>query len=101
MMRLMARELLPVRPRMTGRLRRISPPPPFTPIELMIVVAIVGILAVLAVVGYRKLILSPKLTEANGMIGAIRIAQEDFKVERGIYADIGPTHCPGTGLNWV
>jgi type IV pilus assembly protein PilA len=70
----------------------------FTLIELMIVVTIVGVLAVLAVVGYRKIVLSSKMTEANGMISAIRIAQEAYKSERGIYADIGATPCPRSGL---
>jgi len=73
----------------------------FTLIELMIVVAIVGILAVIAVVGYRKIILSAKLTEARNVIGGVRIAQEAYKVERGIYANIGAALCPlaasGTG----
>lgn len=73
----------------------------FTLIELMIVVAIVGILAVIGVVGYRKIILSAKLTEARNVIGGVRIAQEAYKVERGVYANIGPALCPlassGTG----
>jgi type IV pilus assembly protein PilA len=66
----------------------------FTLIELMIVVAIVGILAVIAVVGYRKLVLSAKLTEAKNVIGGVRIAQEGYKVERGVYADLGTGLCP-------
>ena len=66
----------------------------FTLIELAIVVAIVGILAVIAVVGYRKLILNGKVTEATNVIGAIRIAQNDFYSERGTYASIGSTFCP-------
>ncbi len=66
----------------------------FTLVELMIVVAIVGVLAVIAVVGYRKMTLSAKVTEAKNMIGAIRIAQESYRVERGLYADVGPTPCP-------
>ena len=37
----------------------------FTLVELMIVVAIVGVLSVIAVVGYRKLVLSGKVTEAQ------------------------------------
>lgn len=71
----------------------------FTLIELSIVVAIVGVLAVIAVVGYRKITLSAKVTEAQNMISAIRIAQEDYKVERGIYADLGGAPwCPSPGL---
>lgn len=66
----------------------------FTLVELAVVVTIVGVLAVIAVVGYRKLTLSAKVTEARNMIAAIRIAQEDYKLERGVYAHIGPTPCP-------
>jgi type IV pilus assembly protein PilA len=70
----------------------------FTLIELMIVVTIVSVLAVIAVVSYRKITLSAKVTEAQNVISAIRIAQEDFKVERGTYANIGTTYCPTNGL---
>jgi type IV pilus assembly protein PilA len=73
----------------------------FTLIELMIVVAIVGILAVIAVVGYRKIVLAAKVTEARNVIGGVRIAQEGYKVERGVYANLGAALCPlatsGTG----
>ena len=69
----------------------------FTLIELMIVVAIVGILAVIAVVGYRKIILSAKLTEAKNVIGGVRLAQEAYKVERGVYANLGAALCPASG----
>lgn len=66
----------------------------FTLVELAIVVVIVGVLAVIAVVGYRKLILNGKVTEAQNVMGAIKIAQQDFFAERGTYADIGSTFCP-------
>lgn len=71
----------------------------FTLVELAIVVAIVGVLAVIAVVGYRKITLSAKVSEAQNMISAIRIAQEDYKVERGTYADLAAAPwCPADGL---
>ena len=70
----------------------------FTLVELAIVVAIVGVLSVIAVVGYRKITLSAKVSEAQNMISAIRIAQEDYKVERGTYASLGTTNwCPSPG----
>jgi type IV pilus assembly protein PilA len=77
----------------------------FTLIELMIVVTIVGVLAVIAVVGYRKLVLAAKVTEARNVISGVRIAQEGYRTERGIYADLGTALCPsatsGTTLTKV
>lgn len=71
----------------------------FTLVELAVVVTIVGVLAVIAVVGYRKYILNSKIAEAQNVIGAIKIAQEDHRAERGIYANLGTTYCPtGAGV---
>jgi type IV pilus assembly protein PilA len=66
----------------------------FTLVELAVVVAIIGILAVLALVGYRRYMLHSKMTEARAVIAAIKIAQEDFRAERGIYANLGAQWCP-------
>lgn len=66
----------------------------FTLVELAVVITIVAILSVIALVGYRKYMLNAKITEAKGVISAIRIAQEDYKSEKGIYADLGPGWCP-------
>lgn len=60
----------------------------FTLIEMMIVVAIVGILATLAVVGYRKLVQSSHVTEATGMVQNIRVAQENYHSETQTYANV-------------
>ena len=69
----------------------------FTLVELAVVVTIVGILAVIAVVGYRRYILHSKITEAQGVISAIKIAQEDHRAERGTYANIGDNNlCPNS-----
>jgi type IV pilus assembly protein PilA len=65
----------------------------FTLVELMIVIVIVGVLAVLAVVGFRKLIGEARGTEANHMLNAIRVAQESYHAETGSYADISSTLC--------
>jgi prepilin-type N-terminal cleavage/methylation domain-containing protein len=48
----------------------------FTLIEMMIVVVIVGVLAMLAVVGFRKLVQSSHVSEATNMVQNIRVAQE-------------------------
>jgi prepilin-type N-terminal cleavage/methylation domain-containing protein len=60
----------------------------FTLVELAIVVVIAGILAVLAVVGYRRFVRRSHLAEATSMTGSIRAAQEAHKAETGLYADI-------------
>jgi type IV pilus assembly protein PilA len=61
----------------------------------MIVVVIVGILATLAVVGYRKIVNSAHVGEATHMVQAIRVAQESFRAETGSYAAIS-TNLDGT-----
>lgn len=67
----------------------------FTLIELGVVVAIVGILAVLATVGYGRIVRSSYTTEATRMVNAIRIAQETVKAETGSYVNLGMTTlCP-------
>ena len=60
----------------------------FTLVEMMVVVAIVGVLATLAVVGYRKIILSSHVSEANNTVQAIRVAQESYHAETQQYANI-------------
>jgi type IV pilus assembly protein PilA len=77
----MARMLLPT-PIVTRRFRSRRG---FTLIEMMIVIVIVGILAVLAVVGYRKLILTAHTSEATSMIQSIRTAQEAYHAETQTY----------------
>jgi type IV pilus assembly protein PilA len=63
----------------------------FTLVELMIVVAIVGILSMLAVVGYRKLVQSSHVSEATGMVQNIRVAQEGYHSETQQYANVSPS----------
>ncbi len=60
----------------------------FTLIELMITVAIIGVLAILATAGYSKWILTSKTAEAPAMLGAIKSAQEVFRAERLRYLDV-------------
>lgn len=59
-----------------------------TLIELVIVVAMVGILATLATVGYRRYLSSAKTGEATALIGSIKSAQEAFKSETFRYLDV-------------
>jgi len=63
----------------------------FTLIEMMIVVVIIGILAALAVVGYRKLIASSHISEATNIVQNIRVAQEGYHSETQQYANVSKT----------
>ncbi len=87
----MARPLLWTTPRMTttarSRLRNVGTRG-FTLVELAVVVTIIGILAVLAVAGYRKLVTSSHVTEATEMVNGIKVAQETYHAETGQYASI-------------
>lgn len=59
-----------------------------TLVELMIVVAIVGILSVIAIVGWRKLTNASHVAEATQMVGGIRAAQDRYKSEVGHFAHV-------------
>jgi prepilin-type N-terminal cleavage/methylation domain-containing protein len=60
----------------------------FTLIEAMAVVLIVGILATLAFVGYRKWVIQSHEAEAQDMLSNIRQAEESFKAENGAYLQV-------------
>ena len=60
----------------------------FTLVELMIVVVIIGVLAALAVVGYRRLVTASHVSEATNMVQGIRVAQEGYHSETQQYANV-------------
>lgn len=74
----------------------------FTLTELMVVVAIVGILAVVGISLFREHIYSSRAVEASSMMQSIRAAQERWRSETGTYFDVSssmtsyyPTSSPG------
>lgn len=70
----------------------------FTLVELMIVVAILGVLAAVAIVSYRRYVLRARVNEAYSMLGMIRMRQESYRSEFSQYCDVsGPTHDGTTG----
>jgi type II secretory pathway pseudopilin PulG len=54
----------------------------------MIVVAIVGVLATIATVGYQAIIRRSHTAEATQMVNSIKVAQEAYHAEVGTYVSI-------------
>jgi type IV pilus assembly protein PilA len=70
----------------------------FTLVELMIVVAIIGLLAAIAVPAFLSYQLRAKRSEAYGNLVSIARAQESFFTANGVYHDTGgsfPGPAPG------
>jgi type IV pilus assembly protein PilA len=70
----------------------------FTLIELMIVVAIIGILAAIAIPNFVRFQLKAKSTEGKVNLAGIRTAEEAYFSEFGTYiaGTVSPTDIPGT-----
>ena len=62
----------------------------FTLIELMIVVAIIGILAAIAIPNFLQYQMKSRQSEAKTNLGAIRTSQLSFSGERGCFIGIAP-----------
>ena len=67
----------------------------FTLTELMIVVAMIGVLSAIAIVGYRRYMRSAGTAEVKAVIQGIRIAEEAYKSETFVYKD-----CSESLTNW-
>ncbi|MEP7125995.1 MAG: prepilin-type N-terminal cleavage/methylation domain-containing protein [Byssovorax sp.] len=63
----------------------------YTLAELMIVVAIIGVMAALAIVGYKKYLNAAQAGEAKAMIQGIRAGEESYKSEMLVYLNVSGT----------
>lgn len=63
----------------------------YTLVELMVVVAIVGVLAALGIAALREHVFASKTVEAVSMIQSIRAAQERWRAETQSYFDVSTT----------
>jgi type IV pilus assembly protein PilE len=70
----------------------------FTLIEMLATVVIIGILATIATVAYRRYVRSSHVEEAQDMIINIRAAEEAFKSENTVYLDVST--CVGSSCTY-
>ncbi|GAB1368703.1 type IV pilin protein [Azonexus hydrophilus] len=68
----------------------------FTLLEIMIVVAIIGILASVALPSYSEYVLRARLTEATNALSSIRALKEQFFQDNRTYVN---SPCSSVGLN--
>lgn len=64
----------------------------FTLTELMIVIVILGILAAIAILSFRKYVQHAKTSEVYTMLGDIRAKQEGYRAEFSQYCDVSGSH---------
>jgi len=70
----------------------------FTLIELMIVVAIIGVLAAIAIPQYTNFRLKAKTAEAKSNLGAIRLGEEAYFTEQEAYVVCAATPPTAAGF---
>ena len=74
----------------------------FTLIELMIVVAIVGILAAIALPAYQDYVVRSKMSEAEAAIAACKTSVSEYiSTHSNFPADIGAAGCGNTDTQFV
>ena len=72
----------------------------FTLIELMIVVAIIGILAVIAIPAYQDYTIRSQVTEGLNLADAVKIAVADYYTQNGAFPAPGVTTAAPAGLGF-
>jgi len=76
----------------------------FTLVELLIVVAIIGVLSAIAIPNFLRFQLRAKAAEASTNLAAIALTEEAFFSEKGYYVSVAspvPATIPGNVLGWI
>src|SRR5438445_8768291 len=73
----------------------------FTLIELMIVVAIVGILAAIALPAYQDYIVRSKMSETEAAVAACKTSVAEYVSTHNAFPDVANSGCSNTGSQFV
>ena len=73
----------------------------FTLIELMIVVAIIGILAAIAIPAYQDYTIRAQVTEGLNLADATKVAVADYYTQNGVFPSAGLTTVAPGGLGFT
>jgi type IV pilus assembly protein PilA len=73
----------------------------FTLIELMIVVAIIGILAAIAIPAYQDYTIRAQVTEGLNLIDGVKVAVADYYTQNGVYPAAGLATAAPAGLGFA
>ena len=73
----------------------------FTLIELMIVVAIIGILAAIAIPAYQDYTIRAQVTEGINLADAVKVAVADYYTQNGAFPAAGLTTAAPGGLGFT
>ncbi len=83
------------------RCARVKTQRGITLIELMVVVAIIGILATVAVFMFTKQTRKARKTEVHAIMAEIAMRQEQYALENGRYLDIGAGYDVGPPIDYT
>jgi type IV pilus assembly protein PilA len=73
----------------------------FTLIELMIVVAIIGILAAVAIPAYMDYVVRSKMTEVAAILGACKTSVAEYSTTKTVFPDTATSGCAATSTQYV
>ena len=73
----------------------------FTLIELMIVIAIIGILAAIALPAYQNYVIRSQVTEGISLAAGVKTAVADFYTQNGTFPAAGIVTAAPTGLGYA
>jgi type IV pilus assembly protein PilA len=73
----------------------------FTLIELMIVVAIIGILAAVAIPGYMDYVVRSKMSEVAAILGACKTSVAEYSTTKTVFPNTATSGCTASATQYV